>query len=75
MRLRGLSAPAIDGDAVVVGDFEGYLHWLDRGNGALLARTRAGGERISNPPLAVNGLLLVQDDGGTVSAYRSRPRG
>lgn len=75
MRLRGLSAPAIDGDAVVVGDFEGYLHWLDRGSGALLARTRAGGERISNPPLAVNGLLLVQDDGGTVSAYRSRPRG
>lgn len=75
MRLRGLSGPAVDGDAVVVGDFEGYLHWLDRGTGQLLARTRAGSDRISNAPVAVNGFVLVQDDGGTVSAYRSRPRG
>jgi outer membrane protein assembly factor BamB len=75
LRLRGLSAPAVDGDAVVVGDFEGYLHWLDRGSGELLARTRAGGDRISNPPLAAGGLVLVQGDGGTVSAYRARPRG
>lgn len=75
MRLRGLSAPAVDGDAVVVGDFEGYLHWLDRRTGELLARERAGGDRISNPPLAAGGLVLVQDDGGSVSAYRSRPRG
>ena len=75
MRLRGLSGPAVDGEAVVVGDFEGYLHWLDRGTGQLLARTRAGSDRISNAPVAVNGVVLVQDDGGTVSAYRSRPRG
>lgn len=75
MRLRGLSGPAVDGEAVVVGDFEGYLHWLDRGTGQLLARTRAGSDRISNAPVAVNGFVLVQDDGGTVSAYRSRPRG
>ena len=75
MRLRGLSAPAVDGDAIVVGDFEGYLHWLDRRTGELLARDRAGGDRISNPPVAANGLVLVQNDGGSVSAYRSRPRG
>jgi outer membrane protein assembly factor BamB len=75
MRLRGLSGPAVDGEAVVVGDFEGYLHWLDRGTGQLLARTRAGSDRISNAPVAVNGFVLVQDDGGTVSAYRTRPRG
>lgn len=75
MRLRGLSAPAVDGDAVVVGDFEGYLHWIDRRSGELLARTKAGGDRISNAPVAVNGFVLVQDDGGTVAAYRARPRG
>ena len=72
---RGLSGPAVHGESVVVGDFEGYLHWLDRGTGQLLARTRAGSDRISNAPVAVNGFVLVQDDGGTVSAYRSRPRG
>lgn len=75
MRLRGLSGPAVDGEAVVVGDFEGYLHWLDRSTGQLLGRTRAGSDRISNAPVAVDGLVLVQDDGGTVSAYRTRPRG
>jgi outer membrane protein assembly factor BamB len=75
MRLRGLTGPALDGDAIVVGDFEGYLHWLDRQTGALLARVRAGGDRISNAPIAANGMIYVQGDGGTVSAYRSRPRG
>jgi outer membrane protein assembly factor BamB len=75
LRLRGLTTPAVDGDAIVVGDFEGYLHWLDPQSGALLARTRAGSDRISNAPLAASGLVLVQDDGGTVYAFRSRPRG
>lgn len=75
MRLRRLSAPAVDGDAIVVGDFDGYLHWLDRSTGELLARARAGGDSISNRPMVAGGLVLVQDDGGTVSAFRSRPRG
>jgi outer membrane protein assembly factor BamB len=37
---RGLSMPVLQGDAVVVGDYEGYLHWLDREDGHLLARAR-----------------------------------
>lgn len=75
LRLRRLSAPAVDGEAVVVGDFEGYLHWLDGYSGEMLARARAGGDPISNPPLAAGGLVIVQDDGGRVTAFRTRPRG
>ena len=75
LRLRGLTTPAVDGEAIVVGDFEGYLHWLDPQSGTLLARTRAGSDRISNAPLAASGLVLVQDDGGTVHAFHPRPRG
>lgn len=75
LRLRGLSAPAIDGDALVVGDFEGYLHWLDGGSGEMLARVKAGGDRITNAPVAANGMVFVQSDGGTVYAFRSRRRG
>ncbi len=75
LRLRRLSGPAVDGDAVVVGDFEGYLHFLDRASGEMLARTRAGGDSISNSPLVVNGTVIVQDDGGRVSAFQARPRG
>jgi len=75
LRLRRLSTPAVDGDAVVVGDLDGYLHYFDRSSGEMLARVRAGGDQISNGPVVVDGLVVVQDDGGRVSAFRARPRG
>lgn len=71
---RRLTGPAVDGRAIVVADFEGRLHWLDRDSGELLARANAGGDRISNAPVAAAGLVLVQTDAGTVHAFRSRAR-
>jgi outer membrane protein assembly factor BamB len=69
---RGVSAPAVLGDAVVVADFEGYLHWMDRATGRFVARDRAGG-RVTNAPVVADGLLLVQSDKGGVRAFRVRP--
>lgn len=40
LRGRSLSAPAIQGNAIVVGDFAGYLHWLAVEDGHLIARVR-----------------------------------
>lgn len=37
---RWLTAPAVQGDALVVADFDGYVHWLAREDGRLLARAR-----------------------------------
>lgn len=37
---RGLSAPAQQGNYIIVGDFEGYLHWFDKEDGLLVARAR-----------------------------------
>lgn len=37
---RSLSAPAVQGGAVVVADFEGYVHWFSRDDGTPLARVR-----------------------------------
>jgi outer membrane protein assembly factor BamB len=71
---RGLSAPAVTGAAVAVGDFEGYVHWLDRATGAIIGRTKLGG-RISAQPLAVGELLLVESDSGRIAAYRANRRG
>ncbi len=68
---RGLSAPAAVGAYVAVADFEGYVHWLDKASGALVARTKAGG-RVSNPPLVAGDLLLMIDDDGRISAFRPR---
>ncbi|NBU25740.1 MAG: outer membrane protein assembly factor BamB, partial [Gammaproteobacteria bacterium] len=71
LRRRGLSGPAIIGSQVVVADVEGYLHWLDAETGAFVARGKAGG-RVTNAPRVADGILVVQDDEGRVSAFRPR---
>lgn len=67
---RALSAPAVHGDYAVVGDFEGYLHWLKLDNGELAARIRAGGAAIRAQPVVADGVLVVQNIDGGLSAYR-----
>jgi len=68
---RDVSAPAAYGQSVVVGDFEGYLHWFNAANGVLQARMRAGSDRISAAPLVVNDMLYVLTDGGKLYAFRT----
>jgi outer membrane protein assembly factor BamB len=58
----------------VVGDFEGYVHWLDAATGQLLARGKTGGGRMSNAPIAAGDLLLLQTDSGDIQAWRARAR-
>ncbi len=55
---------------MVVGDFDGYLHWFDAATGQLQARTRAGSHAIVATPVVVNDLLLVLNDGGKLYAFR-----
>ncbi|MEZ5486018.1 MAG: outer membrane protein assembly factor BamB [Steroidobacteraceae bacterium] len=69
---RGLSAPTVVGDYVAIADFQGYVHWLERTSGTLVARTRVG-DRVSNAPVAVGDTLYVLDDKGGLAAFRTRP--
>jgi len=71
LKRRWLSTPAVVGPAVMVGDFDGYLHWLDRESGTFVARVRPGRDRISVAPLVVGDRVFVIDDGGEIVAYRS----
>jgi outer membrane protein assembly factor BamB len=73
LRLRDVTAPARFGSAVVVGDYDGYLHWLDTSDGHFLAREHAAKGRISAAPLVVGENIYVQGDDGTVAAYTVRP--
>ncbi len=66
---RSLTAPAVHGDYAVVGDFDGYVHWLRLENGELAARARAGGDAIKAKPVVADGTLLVQDSGGKITAF------
>jgi outer membrane protein assembly factor BamB len=61
----------VDGNAVVVGDFDGYLHWLDRNSGKFLARERPGDTRIAAPPLVMGGRVFVIDEGGHLEVFRT----
>ena len=70
---RGLSPIAVMDDTVVVGDFQGYLHWLDKASGALAARIGTGGARISTQPLVIGDTLVVVNDRGQINAYRVKP--
>ncbi len=74
MLRRGVTAPVLVGGTLVVGDFECYLHWLDVTTGQLLARGKTGGGRMSNAPVAADGLLLLETDSGEVQAWRAAPR-
>jgi len=66
---RTLSAPAVHLGAVVVGDYDGYLHWMDRGSGRFVARERPGRTRISASPVVAGDRLFVIDDDGKVAAF------
>ncbi len=70
---RSLSAPVLQGHAVVVADFEGVIHWLSTEDGAFLARAK-GGSRISAAPQISGELVLVQTDKGRLEAWRARGR-
>jgi outer membrane protein assembly factor BamB len=73
LRLRDVTAPTRFANTLVVGDFEGYLHWLSPDNGSFLARERAAGQRITGAPLVVGQNVYVQGDDGTIAAYTLRP--
>jgi outer membrane protein assembly factor BamB len=70
---RGLSPLAVMDDTVVVGDFQGYLHWVDKASGALAARVGSGSARISTQPLVVGDIVVVANDRGQINAFRVKP--
>ncbi|AAW75784.1 outer membrane protein assembly factor BamB [Xanthomonas oryzae pv. oryzae] len=67
---RSLTGVAIQGDYAVVGDYKGYLHWLKLSDGALAARARAGRDTLLAQPQVVDGILLVQNTDGDLTAFR-----
>jgi outer membrane protein assembly factor BamB len=66
---RGVTGPLALGRYVVVGDFEGYVHFLSREDGSFAARIATDGSAILVPPLALDmSSFLVQTRNGGVFA-------
>jgi len=73
LKRRGLSTPAVTSTAIVVADYQGYLHWLDKTTGELVARERVAKYRVSNAPVAVDNTVVVITDSGSMAAFRATP--
>jgi outer membrane protein assembly factor BamB len=65
---RRVSGPAVVGSLVAVGDYQGYVHFLERADGAFVARVSTDGSAISAPPLRVGRNVLVQTRSGGLYA-------
>ncbi len=69
---RRLTVPVVYGDYVVVGDFEGYLHWLSKTDGRLLGRIEITDEPIVAQPVVVDDVVYVYASDGTLAAVKAR---
>jgi len=67
---RQLTAPALWGDALVVGDESGLLHVLAREDAAPLNRLTTDGSPIAATPLLADGVLVAVTQGGVAYGFR-----
>jgi outer membrane protein assembly factor BamB len=68
LAFRRLSTPVSYGRTVAVGDYQGYVHFLSREDGAFLARAATDGSAISSTPVVAGSNLIFQTQNGTVTA-------
>jgi len=67
---RGVTGPAVVGDYVVVGDFEGYLHWIAQESGELVARHQVDSSGIHATPTVSNNIVFSQSRDGDLQAIK-----
>lgn len=69
LHARQITVPVSIGSYVVVGDFEGYVHWMRQEDGQFAARY-AVGDRISTQPIVANNTVFIYTDHGKLLALR-----
>ncbi|HEX5056895.1 MAG TPA: outer membrane protein assembly factor BamB [Gammaproteobacteria bacterium] len=72
LHARPVSGTALLDGAVIVGDFEGYVHALDTADGRFVARVRVGDDGITVPPLVVDDVAYVLNREGRLTALKLR---
>lgn len=70
LRLRGLTAPALMGDYVLVGDYQGYLHWLSKYDGRFLARVQVDEAGMLATPVVRGETVYALGNGDQLIAWR-----
>ncbi len=70
LQYRKPTGPAVIGDKVVVGDLEGYLHWMDKETGDFVARNRVTDTPILVKPTVIDDVLYVYASNGMLASYQ-----
>lgn len=65
---RQPSAPVVIDGVVVVGDYEGYIHFIDPVDGHFVGRYLLGSSSVVSAPLSRNGVLYTMSNNGRLSA-------
>jgi outer membrane protein assembly factor BamB len=67
---RLVTAPTVVGDYIVMGDLEGYLHFLSQDDGRFVSRIQLGKSAINSQPVVVGNTVYVNDVEGRISAIQ-----
>ncbi len=71
LQRRMLTTPVIQGNYAVVGDLEGYLHWMKLDTGEIVARVRVQSAYLRGTPVISNdGVLYALTTKGELAAYK-----
>ncbi|MCX8585743.1 MULTISPECIES: outer membrane protein assembly factor BamB [unclassified Gilliamella] len=66
---RQLTDPVLYENYIVLGDFEGYLYWLSKDNGEVVAKTQVSSSGLISKPLVVDNKVIVQAKNGDIYAF------
>ncbi|MCX7074886.1 MAG: outer membrane protein assembly factor BamB [Methylococcales bacterium] len=69
---RRLTAPATYQNYVVVGDFEGYVHWLSSTDGRQLGRIQVTDSPIENKPVVIDDIVYIYAKDGKLVALKAK---
>ncbi|MFS2222065.1 outer membrane protein assembly factor BamB [Pantoea sp. B65] len=66
---RNLTSPVLYNGYIVVGDSEGYLHWLNTDDGRFVAQQKVDSSGLQTEPVVASDKLLIQAKNGEVYAF------
>ncbi len=72
LKSRDVGVPYLLGRALVMGDYQGYVHFLSREDGAFIARMKTDGSPITAAPVLAGNTLVVQTKDGGLYGFRPR---
>jgi outer membrane protein assembly factor BamB len=71
LQYRILTAPVVYDDYVIVGDYDGYVHWLSVNDGRQLGRIKVADSAIEAQPVVIDNVVYVYSKEGSLTALKA----